>query len=207
MSINSDKEKSTPALQLDPAATALVLIDLQRAIVARPLAPHPTSEVVARAAGLAAAFRARGATVAYVHVDLADMLHLPVDQPTMDPNAPKPPPEASELVPESGYQPGSDLLFTKRQWGAFYDTGLDQQLRRRGVDTIVLAGIATSFGVESTARAAFDLGYKVVFVEDAMTGPSAEAHRLAVEHVFPRMGRVRGSSEVLAVLAGETAAS
>ncbi len=189
-----------PDLDLDPTSTALVLIDLQRGIVARQLAPYPAAEVVGRAAQIAAAFRARRAPVAYVRVDLADTLYLPADQPLGDPNAPKPPAAASELVPENGHQPG-DLFITKRQWGAFHDTGLDQQLRRRGITTIVLGGIATNFGVESTARAAFDRGYKVVFVEDVMTSLSAEAHRFTVEHVFPYMGRVRRLAEVLAALA------
>lgn len=200
LSINSDT-KHMPNLEFGSSNTALVLIDLQHAVVARSLAPYPASEVITRAANLAAAFRAKGAPVVYVRVDVADMLHLPTDHPTSDPGAPKPPAEASELVPESGYQPGSDLLITKRQWGAFYDTGLDQQLRRRGVDTIVLGGIATNMGVESTARAAFDLGYQIIFVEDAMTSLSADAHRFAVEQIFPFMGRVRRSAEVMDALA------
>lgn len=200
MSINSDTKKPAPNLALDPSRTALVLIDLQHAIFALPLAPYTPAEVAARGAALAAAFRANGMAVVYVRVDVADMLHLPADQPTGDPDAPKPPALASELVPESGYQPGADLLVTKRQWGAFYGTGLDQLLRRRGVDTVVLGGVATNMGVESTARAAFDLGYKIIFVEDAMTSLSADAHRFAVQGMFPYMGRVRRSAEVLAAL-------
>ncbi len=200
MNSSLPNEKQSSGLQLNPLSTALVLIDLERAIVARTLAPYPSSEVLARATELAAAFRARNSLVAYVHVNLAEVLHLPADQPMRDPNAPKPPASASEIVPESGYQQG-DLLLTKRQWGAFYGTGLDQQLRRRGVDTIVLGGIATNFGVESTARAAFDMGYKVVFVEDAMTSMEAEAHQFVLQHIFPRIGRVRRCSEVLEALA------
>jgi nicotinamidase-related amidase len=83
----------------------------------------------------------------------------------------------------------------------FYDTGLDQQLRRRRVRTILLGGIATNIGVESTARAAFDMGYELIFVEDAMSSISAEAHQFAVKHIFPRMGRVRSTQEVVAELA------
>jgi nicotinamidase-related amidase len=184
------------ALEFDLKSTALVLIDLQNGIVGRTLAPHSASDVVARSAQLAAALRANGGTVVYVRVHVADVLRLPVDAPMRDPNAPPPPPSASQLVAESGYQAG-DLLITKRQWGAFYGTELDQQLRRRKVQTIILGGIATNFGVESTARAAFDRGYELIFVEDAMSSLSAAAHDFAIQNIFPRMGRVRTVEEVL----------
>jgi nicotinamidase-related amidase len=188
------------SLEFDPKSTALVLIDLQHGIVGRPLAPHSAADAIARAAELAAALRAKGGTVAYVRVDVAQVLHLPVDAPTRDPSAPPPPAIASEIVPESGYQP-ADLLITKRQWGAFYGTELDQQLRRRRIRTIVLGGVATNFGVESTARAAFDRGYELIFVEDAMSSVSAAAHEFAVQSIFPRMGRVRKTEQVLEALA------
>jgi nicotinamidase-related amidase len=99
-----------------------------------------------------------------------------------------PPATASQLIPENGYQSG-DLMITKRQWGAFYGTELDQQLRRRGIRTIILGGVATNFGVESTARAAFDRGYEVIFVEDAMTSISAEVHHLPAHGASAQDGR------------------
>ena len=188
------------SLQLDPKTTALVLIDLEHGIVSRPLAPHSGAEVVARASTLAEAVRAGGGTVVYVHVKLDEVLALPADKPMRDPNAPPPPAEASELVPECGYQKGKDGLIAKRQWGAFYGTELDQTLRRRGVKTIIMAGIATNFGVESTARAGFDRGYAMVFAEDAMTTMSAEMHAFSVQNVFPIMGRVRTAAEVAEAL-------
>ncbi|MGI4813554.1 MAG: isochorismatase family protein [Janthinobacterium lividum] len=188
------------ALKLDPRASALVLIDLQHGVSGLPLAPYSGAEVVERCARLAETFRAKGALVAYVRVEISDMVHLPTDAPTRDPNASPPPAIASQIIPESGIQPG-DLLITKRQWGAFYETGLDQQLRRRGIDSIVLGGIATNFGVESTARAGLDMGYQLVFVEDAMTSLSTEAHQFAIQHIFPRMGRVRQSADIVAAFA------
>jgi nicotinamidase-related amidase len=186
-------------LAIDAKSTALVLIDLQHGIVGRQLSPHAGADLVKRAASLAEAFREKGGTVAYVRVEIGEVLRPQVDAPMFDPNAPPPPPIASQLVPESGYQAG-DLLIVKRQWGAFYGTDLDQQLRRRGIRTIVIGGIATNFGVESTARAAFDRGYALIFVEDAMASFSAEVHGFAVQHIFPRMGRVRTSGEVLEAL-------
>jgi nicotinamidase-related amidase len=187
-------------LAIDAKSTALVLIDLQHGIVGRPqLSPHAGADLVKRAASLAEAFREKGGTVAYVRVEIGEVLRPQVDAPMFDPSAPPPPPIASQLVPESGYQEG-DLLIVKRQWGAFYGTDLDQQLRRRGIRTIVIGGIATNFGVESTARAAFDRGYALIFVEDAMASFSAEVHGFAVQHIFTRMGRVRTSDEVLEAL-------
>ena len=186
-------------LHLEPKKTALVLIDLQNAIVSMPTVPHPAVDVVQRGSRLARAFRARGAPVVYVRVDIANMLHLPVDQPARDPNAPPPPASAMELVPDAGFEPG-DLLITKRHWGAFAGTELEQTLKQRGVDTIVLGGIATNAGVESTARQGTGLGFAFVIVEDACAARDAEAHRFSFEKTFPRLARVRKTDEVIAAL-------
>jgi nicotinamidase-related amidase len=186
--------------QLDLTHTVLVLIDLQKGIVGRPqLAPRPGAEVVANAAKLAARFRAAGAPVVLVNVtpspDGRDALKPECDRSMMPRGAF--PPDFAELVPELDAQPG-DLRITKRQWGAFYGTELDLQLRRRGIRTIVLAGIATNIGVESTARDAFERGYNQVLVEDAMASMAAEMHAFAVQSIFPMIGLVRSTEEVLA---------
>lgn len=186
------------SLTLDPKSTALVLIDLEHAIVSRQLAPHAANDVVSRSAKLAEAVRASGGTAVYVHVLITDILSLPVDRANPRPTGPIPP-EASELVPEAGFREG-DVLITKRQWGAFYGTNLEQQLRRRGTRTIILAGIATNMGVESTARAAHDQGYELIFAEDAMSSMSVEFHQFSVQNLFPMMGRVRTTEEILAAL-------
>ncbi len=188
------------SLTLNANETALVLIDLQRGIVARDLKPHTSKDVVERCARLAQAMRAAGGTVVYVHVLMNEIARPAGDRPMMPPNAPPPPPEASELVPEAGYQPGTDVLIAKRQWGAFTATNLDQALRRRGVKTIVMGGIATNIGVESTARSAIEYGYQLVFAEDAMSTMSAEMQAFAVGTIFPMMGFVRSTEEVLAAL-------
>lgn len=185
-------------LQLNPKTTALVLIDLQHGVVARPTAPYPAGEVVERSRRLAEGFRAKGATVVYVRVDINNFLRLPADEMMLDPSAP-PPLIASVLVPEAGFQDG-DLLITKRHWGAFAGTELEEELRKRGVETVVLGGIATNIGVESTARQGTGLGFGFVVVEDACTGLDADAHRFAFTKIFPRLARVRKSEEVLAAL-------
>jgi nicotinamidase-related amidase len=188
-------------LRLEPAKTALVLIDLQQGVVAMATAPYPAADVVAKGSELARAFRAEGAPVVYVRVDLGDFLALPVDAPSRPPGAPPPPPAASELAPDAGFQNG-DLLVTKRHWGAFAGTELEQILKHRGVETVVLGGIATNFGVESTARQGTGLGFAFVIVEDACTSRDGDAHRFAFEQIFPRLARVRKTSEVIDALSG-----
>jgi len=106
------------------------------------------------------------------------------------------PPDWTELAPELDRQPG-DYLVSKQRVGAFLGTGLDDYLRGRGVTQVFLAGIATSAGVESTGRSAYDLGYNVVFVVDAMTDRDADAHRHSAEKVFPRLGETAQTTDVL----------
>lgn len=188
-------------LNLLPARTALVAIDLQNLIVSRPTQPHDARAVVERTARLAVALRAKGGFIVWVRVagsaDGKDRLNPVCDQPWTPPR--DLPPDANEYAPGLLPQP-SDHLITKRQWGAFYGTDLDLQLRRRGLTTIVLTGIATNIGVESTARDAFERGYEQIFVEDAMSALSAAQHENTVVNIFSRMGRVRRTAEVLAAL-------
>jgi nicotinamidase-related amidase len=187
--------------RLEPATTALVLIDLQRGITAMEAHPHSSAEVVANAARLAERFRALGSPVFVVHVvmspDGADRLHPDADE---APPMREVPPQFSEIVPEIGPATG-DIVIDKRQWGAFFGTPLDLQLRRRGIRTIVLGGIVTNMGVESTARDAYERSYNIVFAEDAMSARTAADHEFALTRIFPRIGRVASTAEVLAALA------
>jgi nicotinamidase-related amidase len=188
------------ALSLNPRSTALVLIDLQRGIVARQTEPYTPADVVAHAVRLADRFREQGALVVLVRVGFAADSRDRLSQLVDSPNPPGPlPADYSEIVPELGPK-ASDIVITKKQWGAFYGTELDLQLRRRHIDTIVLGGISTNFGVESTARAAHEHSYQIVFVEDAMAGLSAEAHQFAVNTIFPRLGLVRSTGDVLSAI-------
>ncbi len=189
-------------LKLEPARTALVVIDLQSGIVAMPTAPRSSAEVVARAAQMAKALRAAGGTVVLVRVtsssDGKDGLKPITDAPVQAGGRSRPL-DWAEIVPELTPEI-NDIVLTKRQWGAFYGTELDLQLRRRGIETIILCGISTSIGVESTARDAFERGYNQVFVEDAMACRDAAEHVHTVGTLFPRIGRVRSTEEVLAAL-------
>jgi nicotinamidase-related amidase len=187
-------------LDLNSERTALVAIDLQHGILTRQLGPHAAANVLANSVKLANAVRAKGGLVVWVRVELTAILHLPADSSTAPPkDSPPPSPSASELSAELGIQ-ARDVIVTKRQWGAFYGTDLEQHLRRKGIRTVIMSGIATNFGVESTARGAFDRGYELVFAEDAMTSLSAEAHAFVVGNIFPRMGRVRATNDVVKAL-------
>ena len=110
-----------------------------------------------------------------------------------------PPPDWADIVPELGPKQG-DFVITKHQWGAFHGTDLDLQFRRRGITTMLLCGITTNIGVESTARFAYEYGYNQIFAEDAMSALSAEEHTFTVTKIFPRIGLVRKTKELLADL-------
>ena len=185
---------------MEAKSTALVLIDLQQSNVARTLAPYTSQQVVENGARLAQAVRSAGGTVIYVRVLVNEILRLPSDVSiARDPSLPPLTSDAWQIVDAAGFQPG-DLVVDKRQWGAFNGTSLDQDLRRHGIRTVIMAGIATNIGVESTARAAHDLGYALVFAEDAMSSLKAEMHQFPVQHMFPLMGHVRSTNEVIAAL-------
>jgi nicotinamidase-related amidase len=184
-------------LRLDPKTSALVMIDLQKGILGRETAPRPASQLVAGARDAAARFRAAGALVVWVTVrwaqDYADALQAPVDEATPRPPGGLPP-QFAELA--DGLAEPGDLHVLKRQWGAFYGTDLDLHLRRRGIGTIALGGVATNFGVESTARSAWEQGYAVVVLEDLCASTSAQMHEFAISKVFPRLARVRASAQI-----------
>ncbi|MTE15813.1 hydrolase [Nocardia aurantiaca] len=184
---------------LDPK-TALVLIDLQRGIVTAPTQPHTADEVVCRGAELAKAFRDKGLPVVLVRVTFAeDGSDMPPGR-TMQPGGRFTPPQGwDEIVDDLDAQP-TDIRITKRQWGAFHGTDLDLHLRRRGITGIVLGGIATSIGVESTARAAHEHGYHVVVATDASADRDPASHAHSVERIFPRLGVTATTEEVLAAL-------
>ncbi|MCL5005352.1 MAG: hydrolase [Acidobacteria bacterium] len=188
-------------LQIDAAKTALVVIDLQKGITAMPTEPHPAAAVIENAVKLAEAFRKKSAPVFLVHVtpsaDGKDGLHPIADssvQFKLPANA-----DWAEIVPELGPKE-NDFVITKRQWGAFYGTELDLQLRRRGIDTIVLCGISTNIGVESTARFAYEYGYDQIFAEDASAARTKDEHEHTMKTIFPRIGRIRSTEEIIAAL-------
>ena len=183
-----------PLTQLDPIA-ALIVIDLQKGIVSMPGA-HPMTEIIDPSAQLARAFRQRNLPVVLVNVKPgAASGRTDFVRPKMSL-----PPDWAQLVPELDAQP-TDHLVTKQRPGAFIGTDLDAYLRSRSVTQVFIVGVVTTVGVESTARSAYDHGYNVVLVTDAMTDRSAENHRHAVESVFPRIAELTTTAEALKALA------
>ncbi|MFK4088046.1 isochorismatase family protein [Kribbella sp. NPDC020789] len=170
------------SLKLDPRRTALVLIDLMPRIIALETAPLKGSEVLERCVAAAKATRAAGGLVVNVRVERPGVDHQP---------------EGSGFAeaPEPG-----DLEIVKNCLGAFGRSALDAELRQRDINTLVLAGLVTNFGVESTARAADDLGYETVYLTDAMAGLEQSAHDFAVSYVFSRLGTLCSASEYVAAL-------
>lgn len=186
--------------ELDPAS-ALIVVDLQKAIRAFPAA-HPVDGIAANAGRLAAAFREHGLPVVLVtaagrapgRTERARAMAASGVTP------PAPSPEGMELLPELAAHP-DDIRIVKRTWGAFTGTGLDDQLRSRDVTQVVVLGVATTMGVESTARQAHELGYHVTLVTDAMTDASVDAHEGSVARLFPALGETGTTDEVLELLA------
>jgi nicotinamidase-related amidase len=185
--------------------TALVVIDLQDGIVKMSMA-HPPADIVTQSAKLVAAFHKAGLPVVIVNV-------VPFGAPsgkvrTETPGMPKEEEaqkqvraamEASgffNIVPELGAAP-TDIYVTKNTWNAFYDTKLDDALKQQGVTNIVLCGIATSIGVEGTARAAYERGYNLTFAQDAMTDMHAAAHENSFTAIFPRIGEVGTTDAII----------
>jgi nicotinamidase-related amidase len=177
---------------LDPK-TALIVIDLQKGIVSFPTV-HPIGEVVQRSRLLADAFRQRGLPVVLVNVTggapgRTERSHslegLPADW--------------ADLVPELNTQP-NDVLITKKTWGAFTNTELEARLKALGVTQLVISGVSTSIGVESTARHAYELGFNVTLAVDAMTDMRREAHDYSIAHIFPRLGETGTTREIIDLL-------
>ena len=176
-------------LELEARTTALILIDLQKGILGRSLAPYSGAHVFERGMELAGRFRTAKSPVVRVRVDFGPGGSYAPSQKidAVQPGGPLPADFAD--FPDDPASQG-DLVVTKRHWGAFHGTDLDLLLRRRGVRTVAIGGIATNLGVESTARSAHEHGYDVVLIEDATTGLAAEMHEFAFRNIFPRLGRV-----------------
>jgi nicotinamidase-related amidase len=181
-----------PLTQLDPVA-ALIVIDLQKGIVSIPAA-HPMNEIIDHSAQLAAAFRRRKLPVVLVNVKPTTPARTDFVRPKMSL-----PPDWADLIPELNTQP-TDHLVTKHCPGAFIGTDLDAYLRSRNVTQVFICGISTTVGVESTARSAYDHGYNVVLVTDAMTDRSPDAHRHSIEFTLPKIAELCTTADALKIL-------
>lgn len=174
--------------------TALIIIDLQKGIIALPTA-HPAQPVIEKSATLAKAFRRHQRPVVVVNV----VGHAPGRNDSGPASNAPLPSDWAELTPELDIQ-DSDIMISKTTWGAFNKTDLDQQLQKLGVTQVVIVGIATSIGVESTARQAFELGYNVTIATDSVTDLNIDTHNNSCDRVFPRLAETGSTADVLALL-------
>ncbi|HEY2317490.1 MAG TPA: cysteine hydrolase [Solirubrobacteraceae bacterium] len=181
------------ASTIDPATTALLVMDYQRGIVAM---IEDSGSLLERAADAIARVRGRGGHIGYVRVAFTDddLAALP---PTSGMGARvASSPEAfragspntavhDRVAPQDG-----DIVVRKTRVGAFSTTNLDEQLRERGIDTLILAGISTSGVVLTTVREGFDRDYRLFVLADATADRDPEVHALLLEKVFPRQAEV-----------------
>jgi nicotinamidase-related amidase len=181
-----------PVTALDPT-TALIVVDLQAGLAGLPTV-HPFDEVVGNAATLAAAFRAKGLPVVLVNVAGG-----PSGRTEQGGGAHELPDGWADLLPELNQQP-SDKTVTKYTWGAFHNTDLAAHLTELGVTQVVIGGVATSIGVESTARQAHEHGFHVSLVTDAMTDLNPAAHENTISNIFPILGETGTTRDILAFL-------
>jgi nicotinamidase-related amidase len=181
-----------PVTTIDPN-TALIVVDLQKGIAGL-ASPEVMTSVVGNSRKLADTFRAKGLPVVLVNVAGGAPGRTEQSRPTGDLPA-----DWAELLPELG-QTADDIIVTKRTWGAFASTDIEQQLRTLGITQIVVTGVATSIGVESTARQAYEVGFNVTFATDAMTDLRPEAHEASIANIFPRMGERGTTDEIIALL-------
>jgi nicotinamidase-related amidase len=190
--------------ELDPSRTALLVMDYQPGILDRVEDPDA---LAAKARAAIDTMREAGATIGYVRVaftdeeleampDTAGMARVKA-MPAGSMHADSPATQVDERVaPQEG-----DIIVRKKRVGAFGTTDLDKQLRARGVDTLVLAGISTSGVLLSTVRDGHDRDYRLFVLADASADPQPGFHEFLTEQLFPRQGTVIDVADLEALLA------
>lgn len=191
---------SETVLDFELQSTALVVVDLQNFALALDTVPIPTSEVLANTVRIADVCRDKGILVVLIRVGHDDN-KTPHPSPKIDAGFSgfQMGPGAKELAPALGPKPG-DVIVDKYNWGAFHGTNLDTHLRRRGIRTLIMTGLVTNIGVDTTMREAQARGYDQVMVSDAVAAMSPEEHEYTLKYVAPRLSRVRTTEEVLAAI-------
>ncbi|MFT4044347.1 MAG: isochorismatase family cysteine hydrolase [Gordonia sp. (in: high G+C Gram-positive bacteria)] len=181
-----------PVTQLD-ARSALVLIDLQNGTLGQNLAT-PAADLVARALELAAEFHRRDLPIAVVTA-----IGTPPGRTEYSGRVPTSFPAQFSELPEAIATLAADIRIAKTSWGAFVGTQLHDELSARGITQVVLAGLATSFGIESSAREAYDLGYSVIIATDAISDPNPASHEHSLRQVFPALAELAITADIIAL--------
>lgn len=187
-------------LTIDKATTALVLVDFQNFTKVMKTVPLNGEQCLANGVRLADACRAKNIPVVLIRVghDANKTPHpnLPVDYSF---SGFEYPPNPMEICAELGPKPG-DIIVDKYNWGAFYQTNLDAQLRRRGIKTLIMGGLVTHIGVDTTMRHAQERNYAQILASDAVSAFELSQHEHVIQHVAPRLSKVRTTDQILAAL-------
>lgn len=188
---------------IDPATTALVVIDLDAATVG---SEDSWLRVIETVNTLSRTVRQRGGVVAWV---LSSMPVMPkhfaailgIELATKYVNDGRPDGPGSKL--DGGLDTAdADVFAVKSGASAFFPgkCNLKAQLDARGIDTLLIAGAVTNICCESSARDAVELDYKVIMVSDALSGQAHGLHEATLATFYRIFGDVRPSGEVLALL-------
>lgn len=191
---------TTDELTIDAKTTALVLVDFQNFSVKLKTTPISAREALANGARLADACREKNVLVVLIRVghpsNHTPHPNLPIDQAFSGFDYSDNPMEiCAELGPKDG-----DVIVDKYNWGAFYQTNLDAQLRRRGITTLIMGGLVTHIGVDTTMRQAQERNYAQVLASDAVAAFELSQHEHVMVHVAPRLSKVRTTGQILAAL-------
>lgn len=183
--------------------TALVLIDLQKGIMKMEKA-HPIEKIVENVILLIDQFRKAELPIAIVNVNptgsasaKARVEGVSVGRNNGDQSKSSSFLEGFDKIIPELKTTKDDIFITKKTWSAFYNTKLHEELQKRGITGIVLGGVATSVGVEGTARAASELGYNISFAKDAMTDTFLEAHERSLKYIFPKIGEIGTTKDII----------
>ncbi|MBK4836483.1 isochorismatase hydrolase [Enterococcus faecium] len=182
----------------DLSKTAFVAIDMQKEIVNNgTLSPHTAASILTNNDLLVRTLKRTAALKVLVNVDISTFPYLS-QQTDMGGMTASVPPEFTDLLLKDSLKDTDNMLtITKYNPSAFFGTSLDLQLRRRGIETIILSGVATTNGVYATALDAFQHGYHIVLAEDACSDRDKESHQLFIKKIFPKTARVRSTKQII----------
>ncbi|MGD1329967.1 cysteine hydrolase [Enterococcus faecium] len=182
----------------DLSKTAFVAIDMQKEIVNNgTFSPHTAASILTNNDLLVRTLKRTAALKVLVNVDISTFPYLS-QQTDMGGMTASVPPEFTDLLLKDSLKDTDNMLtITKYNPSAFFGTSLDLQLRRRGIETIILSGVATTNGVYATALDAFQHGYHIVLAEDACSDRDKESHQLFIKKIFPKTARVRSTKQII----------
>lgn len=198
-------------LQLDPAKTAVVLIEYQNEFASEGGVLHGAVSAVMDKTGmlpktvaLVDAARAAGVTIMHAPITFAagygELSRHPygILKGVVDGNAFVKGTWGAAIIDDLAPAEGDILIEGKRGLDTFASTNLDFILRSKGIDTVILGGFLTNCCVESTMRSAYENGYRVITLTDCTAATSAEEHDNAIAYDYPMFSLPMESAQVAA---------